>query len=107
MLLPPSRSKLNHFRSVSHLDSAATMARKRSRKSTNTKPWHKTYTHPNLSQLLHGAIPKRMRAIEGAKARLKGARTAKAANVEYRHIQRNLRAIGDVYSKIKKHLRNG
>lgn len=80
------------------------MARKKSRK---TKPWHRAYAGFNLSQLVNGAIPKRIRVIDRAKPRFKEARTVKAAAAEYRHIQRNLTAIDDAYSKIKKHLSDG
>lgn len=80
------------------------MARKKSRKN---KPWHRAYAGFNLSQLVNGAIPKHIRAIDRAKARLKTARTVKAADVEHRHIERILGVIDGAYSRIKKHLSDG
>lgn len=79
------------------------MGRKKSGKS-KAKPWHKAYSHLNISQLLAGPIPKRLRAIDGAKTRLKRATTVKAAGVERRLIERSLKDIGDVYLRIKKAL---
>ncbi|KAG6361055.1 hypothetical protein INS49_009275 [Diaporthe citri] len=77
------------------------------RKKANIKPWHTPYARLNLSGLVGGVIPKRIRAIEGAKARLKTARTVRAAAVEWRHIDTNLSAIDSVYTKIRTALRNG
>lgn len=94
--------------STSHLDISATMGRSgKARKKGGSKPWHSIYVPLNLSQLVVGMIPKRIRAIEGAKARLKVARTVKAAGVEWRHIDTNLSAIDNSYSKIRTALRDG
>lgn len=79
------------------------MGRKKTKKSKG-KLWHKAYAHLNIPQLLAGPIPKRLRAINGAKTRLKRATTVKAAGVERRLIERSLKDIGDVYLRIKKAL---
>lgn len=93
---------------TSHLDISATMGRsKGARKKTGIKPWHSVYVHLNLPGLVDGVIPKRIRAIEGAKARLKTARSVRAARVEWRHIDTNLWAIECAYSKIRRALRDG
>ncbi|KAJ0110019.1 hypothetical protein J7T55_014822 [Diaporthe amygdali] len=69
--------------------------------------WHKAYKHHNLSNIITGKIPKVIRAIDSAKARLKKARTEKAADVECRHLERSLLAINDSYTKIRNILREG
>lgn len=93
---------------ISHLDISTAMGRSgKARKKAGSKPWHRIYVSLNLSQLVVGIIPKRIRAIEGAKARLKIARTVKAAGVEWRQIDTNLSAIDDAYSKIRTALRDG
>lgn len=80
---------------------------KGARKKAGIKPWHSVYVRLNLPGLIVGVIPKRIRAIEGAKARLKIARTVRAAAVEWRHIDTNLSAIDGAYSKIRTALRDG
>ncbi|KAI7784481.1 hypothetical protein LA080_009980 [Diaporthe eres] len=80
---------------------------KGARKKTGIKPWHSIYVPLNLPGLVDGVIPKRIRAIEGAKARLKTARSVRAARVEWRHIDTNLWAIHSAYSKIRTALRDG
>lgn len=80
---------------------------KKKAKSKGTKPWYSAYNHLNLSGLITGVIPKLFRSIDGARARLNAARTAKAANVERRHIKTKLAAIDEAYSKIRKALRDG
>lgn len=93
---------------ISHLEISATMGRsKGARKKTGIKPWHSIYVPLNLPGLVVGVIPKRIRAIEGAKARLKTARSVRAARVEWRHIDTNLSAIDSAYSKIRTALRDG
>lgn len=69
--------------------------------------WYEAYKHHNLSNIITGKIPKIIRAIDSAKARLKKARTEKAADVECRHLERSLLAINDSYTKIKNILREG
>lgn len=72
------------------------MGRKKTKKS-KAKLWLKAYAHLNIPQLLSGQIPKRVRAIHTAKTRLERATTVKAAGVERRLIERNLKDIGEVY----------
>lgn len=93
---------------ISHLDNSATMGRsKGARKKTGIKPWHSIYVPLNLPDLVVGVIPKRIRSIEAAKARLKTARSVRAARVEWQLIDTNLSAIDSAYSKIRTALRDG
>ncbi|KAL1853983.1 hypothetical protein Daus18300_011572 [Diaporthe australafricana] len=71
-----------------------------------TTPWHKAYKH-DLDGLIKFTIPKHIRSIDGAKARLRPARSVKAANVEHRHIAARLAKIDEAYSRIRCALRDG
>lgn len=107
-VLPSPRLGHQTFPTISHLDIPATMGRSSgARKKARIKPWHSVYARLNLPQLFNNVIPKRIRAIDSAKARLKTARTVKAAAVEWQLIETNLTAIDGVYSKIRKALRDG
>lgn len=81
------------------------MGRKKTEKS-KAKQWRKAYAHLNIPQLIAGQIPKRVRAIDTAKTRLQRATTVKAARVEHRLIERNLKDISEVYLIINTALRH-
>lgn len=73
---------------------------KKKGKASN-KEWHRVYSHLNLAQTFSGKIPKFIRTIQAAKARLRTAKSVKAANVERRLIERRLAEIHVIYDIVR------
>lgn len=90
---------------ISYLAIPAAMGPKK--KKSKSKPWHKAYAHLSLTSLLDGKIPKRIRSINAAKARLTRARTVKSADVERRHINTCLEAVDSILSRTREALLKG
>lgn len=72
-----------------------------------TNSWHRAYRQLHFPNLINGTIPKHIRSIDAAKARLRSAKSVKAANAEHQHIATRLAKIDGAYSRIRDALRDG
>lgn len=84
------------------------MAKKKG-KPNGIKPWYSQYNQLQLPDLISGLIPKRIRNIQAAQARLDKhtGRSGFAVDFERHHIVKNLAEIDDALARIEKALVDG
>lgn len=82
-------------------------SKKKKRQFKGSKPWHRAYSHLDLTSRLYYTIPKHVRAINAAKERLRGAKTVKAAEAHQGHIKTCLDAVNSIYSRTREALLKG